>query len=70
MAKKSTEKKYKFTTRDGYCTLQMLTKGKDGRAHSASCEYPFIGENGRKLSRQQTIEHLLQLLAPHYPVTK
>ena len=54
------QKNYTFTTKDGRATLTMKTKGKDGRIHSASCEYPFRVEGkGRAMSRKQTEEFLL-----------
>lgn len=54
------QKNYTFTTKDGRATVTMKTKGKDGRIHSASCEYPFrIEGKGRALSRKQTEEWLL-----------
>ncbi len=54
------KKNYTFTTKDGRATVSMRTKGKDGRFHSASCEYPFrIDSKSRALSRKQTEEYLL-----------
>ena len=54
------KKNYTFTTKDGRATVSMQVKGKDGRFHSASCEYPFrIEGKGRALSRKQTEEYLL-----------
>jgi len=54
------KKNYTFTTKDGRATVAMRTKGKDGRFHSASCDYPFReSKNSRALSRKQTEEYLL-----------
>lgn len=70
MAKKSTDKNYNFTTKDGRCTLQMKEKGNDGRVHSISCEYPMRHDSGRKMSRKETIEFLLQSLVKFYPIAQ
>lgn len=68
MAAKTQPKNYRFTSADGRCTLLMLERGSDGRVHSVSAEYPMRGDNGRKLSRKQTIELLLEKVAQYYPV--
>lgn len=66
MASKIDSKDYKFTTGDGQCTLRMRYKGFDGRVHSVTCEYPLRGDNGRKMSRKQTIEYLIDMIKPQY----
>lgn len=54
------KKNYTFTTKDGRATVSMQIKGKDGRYHSASCQYPYRPDGkGRALSRKQTEEFLL-----------
>lgn len=54
------KKNYTFTTKDGRATVSMDIKGKDGRYHSASCQYPHRPDGkGRALSRKQTEEFLL-----------
>lgn len=54
------KKNYTFTTKDGRATVSMQIKGKDGRFHSASCQYPYRPDGkGRALSRKQTEEFLL-----------
>lgn len=54
------KKNYKFTTKDGRATVSMQIKGKDGRFHSASCEYPYRPDGaGRAMSRKQVEEFLL-----------
>lgn len=54
------KKNYTFITKDGRATVSMQIKGKDGRFHSASCEYPFrLTANGPRMSRKQVEEYLL-----------
>lgn len=65
---KKTEKNYRFTTGDGRCTLQMLGKGVDGRVHSISSDYPLRHDSGRKMSRKETIEYLLNSMRKFYAI--
>lgn len=54
------KKNYTFITKDGRATVSMQVKGKDGRFHSASCEYPFrLDINSRRMSRKQVENYLL-----------
>ena len=69
-----TKKNYVVETADGRLTVRMLTKGTDGRAHSAVVQLPCVkqveGPDGKavlkKMTRKEIVARAIKEMAIYY----